>query len=254
MVRVAARRARTRVYARAPTARAGGRPPAYHATAMALNAVIVPVTAFQQNCSIAWCDATGEGAVIDPGGDLDQVLAAAAAHGVRITKILVTHGHIDHAGAVAELARRLGVPVEGPQREERFWIDQLPAQGQRFGLPAGEAFEPDRWLVDGDTCQIGNEVLEVLHCPGHTPGHVVFFDRAARVAFVGDVLFAGSIGRTDFPRGNHASLIDSITGKLWPLGDDVTFVPGHGPTSTFGAERRANPFVGDAAVGRGGGA
>lgn len=220
---------------------------------MALNAVIVPVTAFQQNCSVVWCDATGEGAVVDPGGDLDQVLAAAAEHGVRITKILVTHGHIDHAGAVAELARRLGVPVEGPQLEERFWIDQLPAQGQRFGLPAGEAFEPDRWLADGDTCRVGNEVLEVLHCPGHTPGHVVFFDRAARVAFVGDVLFAGSIGRTDFPRGNHASLIGSITGKLWPLGDDVAFVPGHGPMSTFGAERRSNPFVGDAVVGRGGG-
>jgi glyoxylase-like metal-dependent hydrolase (beta-lactamase superfamily II) len=217
---------------------------------MGLNAIIVPVTPFQQNCTVVWCDATGAGAVIDPGGDLDQVLAAAAEQGVRIERILLTHGHIDHAGATAELARQLQVPIEGPQREERFWIDQLPAQGRMFGVPAGEAFVPDRWLEQGDTCQVGNELLEVHHCPGHTPGHVVFFSRAAKLAFVGDVLFAGSIGRTDFPRGDHATLVRSITDRLWPLGDDVTFVPGHGPTSTFGAERRTNPFVSDAALAR----
>jgi glyoxylase-like metal-dependent hydrolase (beta-lactamase superfamily II) len=215
---------------------------------MSLNAVIVPVTPFQQNCSVIWCDATREGAVVDPGGDLDEILAAAAENDVRITKILVTHAHIDHAGAVAALARKLRVPVEGPQRDEQFWIDRLPEQGRMFGVPAGEAFVPDRWLEQGDRCEIGNETLEVLHCPGHTPGHVVFFSPTARLAFVGDVLFAGSIGRTDFPRGDHATLIRSITERLWPLGDDVTFVPGHGPTSTFGSERRSNPFVADAVL------
>jgi hydroxyacylglutathione hydrolase len=218
---------------------------------MALNAVIVPVTPFQQNSSVIWCDATMEGAVIDPGGDLDQILAAAREHRVRIGRILITHGHLDHAGATAELASQLKVPIEGPQVAERFWIDQLATQGRMFGLQGGEPFEPDRWLEQGDTCTVGNELLEVYHCPGHTPGHVVFFNRAGQLAFVGDVLFAGSIGRTDFPRGDHAALIHSITTNLWPLGDDVTFVPGHGPTSTFGAERRSNPFVGDAALARG---
>jgi glyoxylase-like metal-dependent hydrolase (beta-lactamase superfamily II) len=220
---------------------------------MSLNAVIVPVTPFQQNCSVIWCDATGQGAVVDPGGDLPDILKVAADNGVAVTKILITHAHIDHAGATAGLARQLGVPIEGPQREEQFWIDRLPDQGRMFGVPAGEVFVPDRWLSQGDTCTVGNEVLEVFHCPGHTPGHIVFFSRAARLAFVGDVLFAGSIGRTDFPRGDHATLIRSITGQLWPLGDDVTFVPGHGPTSTFGAERRSNPFVGDAALAAGAG-
>lgn len=212
---------------------------------MALRATVIPVTPFQQNCSVVWSDETKEGAVIDPGGDVDQILAAVADEGVKVGRILLTHAHIDHAGATAELAARLGVPVEGPHPDDQFWIDGLPEQSRMFGFPPAGAFTPDRWLHQGDTVQVGPEVLEVLHCPGHTPGHVVFHSRAARLAFVGDVLFAGSIGRTDFPRGDHGTLIRSITERLWPLGDDVTFVPGHGPTSTFGRERAANPFVGD---------
>jgi glyoxylase-like metal-dependent hydrolase (beta-lactamase superfamily II) len=186
-----------------------------------------------------------KGAVVDPGGDLDAIQAAAARFGVGIEKILLTHGHIDHAGGTAELRRRLAVPVEGPQREEAFWIDQLPQQSQMSGFPRAEAFVPDRWLEDGDVVTFGEVRLEVIHTPGHTPGHVVFFERAARIAVVGDVLFQGSIGRTDFPRGDHDTLIRSIREKLWPLGDDVTFIPGHGPLSTFGDERASNPFVGD---------
>ena len=206
---------------------------------------IVPVTPFQQNCTLLWCERTGKGAVVDPGGDVPRILAAVEKHGVEVEKVLLTHGHIDHAGGTAELVRRLGVPVEGPQAEERFWIDALPQQSVMFGLPHAEAFVPDRWLDDGDRVSVGEAELEVLHCPGHTPGHVVFFDRTARLAVVGDVLFAGSIGRTDFPRGDFATLVASIRQRLWPLGDDVRFIPGHGPMSTFGEERRSNPFVGD---------
>lgn len=206
---------------------------------------IIPVTPFQQNCTLFWCDETLQGAVVDPGGDLTRVLARAMAQHVDIVKILVTHGHIDHAGATAELAEQLGVPVEGPHPDDAFWIDGMPQQSQMFGFPPCRAFRPDRWLGDGDRVTLGNVTFEVIHCPGHTPGHVVFFDPQSRVAQVGDVLFAGSIGRTDFPRGNHADLIHSIRDKLFPLGDDVTFIPGHGPTSTFGAERADNPFVAD---------
>jgi len=212
--------------------------------------VIVPVTPFQQNCSLLRCDASPAGAVIDPGGDIDQILATAAEQGVRIDRILLTHGHVDHAGGTAELAARLGVPIEGPHAADRFLLDVLPEQGRRFGGLDAQAFTPSRWLAQGDTVAVGDELLEVLHTPGHTPGHVAFFHRRDRIAFVGDVLFAGSIGRTDLPRSDFATLVDSITGRLWPLGDDVTFVPGHGPTSTFGEERRSNPFVGDAALAR----
>ena len=205
---------------------------------------VIPVTPFQQNCSLLWCEETKKAAVVDPGGDIERILAAVAKSGVEVEKILLTHGHIDHAGGTAELRRRLGVPVEGPQREERFWIDQLPQQSVMFGFQGVEAFTPDRWLEQGDTVAFGNVELEVLHCPGHTPGHVVFFHRASRLAVVGDVLFQGSIGRTDFPRGDHEVLLRSIRERLFPLGDDVTFIPGHGPLSTFGEERQTNPFVG----------
>ena len=214
---------------------------------MSLKAAIVPVTPFVQNCSVIWCTRTMQGAVVDPGGDLDRIRDAVAEHGVALEKILLTHGHIDHAGATAALARETGVPIEGPHREDKFWIDQLEMQGEYFGVAAAEPFTPDRWLEDGDTVTVGEETLEVYHCPGHTPGHVMFFHRPSRLALVGDVLFKGSIGRTDFPRGDHAALLRAIREKLWPLGDDVTFISGHGPLSTFGEERRTNPFVGDAA-------
>lgn len=206
---------------------------------------IVPVTPFEQNCSLIWCDKTRQAAVVDPGGDLERIVAAATECGVTIEKILITHGHIDHAGGTARLARELGVPVEGPHEADRFWIEGMPEQGKMFGFPGAEAFEPDRWLQDGDRVTVGEEVFQVIHAPGHTPGHVVFFHSGARLAIVGDVLFAGSIGRTDFPRGDHAALIHSIRDKLFPLGDDVSFLPGHGPVSTFGRERRSNPYVGD---------
>jgi hydroxyacylglutathione hydrolase len=214
-----------------------------------MRAVIIPVTPFAQNCSLVWCPETLEGAVIDPGGDIDRVLAEVRKHGVKLTKILLTHAHIDHAGGTAELARREGLPIIGPHEGDRFWIEGLPDQARMFGFGECETFEPDQWLDEGDRVRVGNVELQVRHCPGHTPGHVVFHSPADQLAFVGDVLFQGSIGRTDFPGGDHATLIDAIRSKLFPLGDDVRFVPGHGPMSTFGHERRTNPFVGDAAVG-----
>ena len=209
---------------------------------MALHYEIIPVTPFAQNCSLLWCAATRRAAVVDPGGDVPKILTAVASHGVVVERILVTHGHIDHAGAVAALADELNVPVEGPQREDAFWIEGMPQQSKMFGFPDVRSFVPDRWLEHGDRVSVGDEILEVVHCPGHTPGHVVFFSAEARLALVGDVLFKGSIGRTDFPRGDFDTLIASIRGRLWPLGDDVEFIPGHGPMSTFGVERATNPF------------
>lgn len=206
---------------------------------------IVPVTPFEQNCSLLWCTETMKGALVDVGGDLERLLAAAATLGVSIEKLLLTHGHIDHAGGTGELAAQLNVPVEGPQEEDRFWLEQLPGQSRMFGFPQAQDVAPTRWLNQGDTVTVGNETLQVIHTPGHTPGHVVFFHAPSKLAIVGDVLFAGSIGRTDFPRGDHQALIDSIRRKLWPLGNDVSFIPGHGPMSSFGEERLSNPFVGD---------
>jgi glyoxylase-like metal-dependent hydrolase (beta-lactamase superfamily II) len=213
-----------------------------------VQAVIIPVTPFAQNCSLVWCTRTLEAAVIDPGGDLDRVLAAATQHGVTLTKILLTHAHIDHAGGTAQLARELRLPIIGPRPGDQFWIDDIAEQGRAFGFGAVESFVPDRWLDEGDKVQVGDVEFDVRHCPGHTPGHVVFHCASDRIAFVGDVLFAGSIGRTDFPGGDHATLIRSIRERLFPLGDEVRFVPGHGPMSTFGKERQTNPFVGDQAV------
>lgn len=217
-----------------------------------LKVAVIPVTPFQQNCSLVWDTASRRGAVIDPGGEVDRVLATAEREGVTIERILITHAHVDHAAATAELKRRLSVPVEGPHEGDRFWIDLLKQSAQQYGFACEGPFEPDRWLVDGDQVQIGNLTLEVVHCPGHTPGHVVFIHPPSQFAVVGDVLFQGSIGRTDFPGGNHGDLIHSIREKLFRFGDNVTFLPGHGPTSTFGAERRSNPYVSDAAVGRSG--
>jgi len=205
----------------------------------------IPVTPFEQNCTLLWDERSRQAAIVDPGGDIERIQSAIARHGLQPVKILLTHGHIDHAGGTAALAKKLEIPVEGPQREDRFLLDNLPEQSRMFGLPQSGAFEPDRWLEQDDRVRLGGEELEVLHCPGHTPGHIVFFHRGDKLALVGDVLFRGSIGRTDFPRGDHPSLIRSIKQRLWPLGDDVRFVPGHGPESTFGEERRSNPFVGD---------
>lgn len=203
----------------------------------------IPVTAFAQNCSLVWCDETRDAAVIDPGGDLARIEAAAQALGVTLKAIWLTHAHIDHAGGTAELAAKLDLPIIGPHPGDQFWIDGLPQQSQMFGFPPAGHFTPTRWLADGDTVQIGHCTLAVRHCPGHTPGHVVFHSAEAQRAFVGDVLFAGSIGRTDFPQGNHAQLISSIRERLWPMGDDTVFIPGHGPESTFDDERRFNPYV-----------
>ena len=213
--------------------------------ALAMKYQLVPVTAFEQNCSLLRCPTSNRVAVVDPGGDIELILDNLRKFGGDVEKILVTHAHIDHAGVVAELAEKLGVPVEGPHRDDQFWIDMLPHQAQMFGFPPAQAFTPDRWLEHGDTVLVGDTRLDVIHCPGHTPGHVVFYQPEANLAVVGDVIFAGSIGRTDFPRGNHEDLINSIRDRLFPLGDEVAFIPGHGPMSTFGQERLTNPFVSD---------
>jgi hydroxyacylglutathione hydrolase len=209
-----------------------------------IRAAIVPVTPLQQNCTIVWCAKTNRGAFIDPGGDIDRLLEAVDEIGCDIEKIMLTHGHADHAGGADELRERLGVPIEGPHIDDKFWIKDIPTSSAKYGFPGGRSFESDRWLVGGDTVQLGNATFDVYHCPGHTPGHVVFHQPEARVAFVGDVLFQGSIGRTDFPKGDYDQLIASITTQLWPLGDDTAFVAGHGPMSTFGQERKTNPYVG----------
>lgn len=216
---------------------------------MAIKVVIVPVTAYQQNCSVFKCEASGKIAIVDPGGDCDRIKAAVAQLDGSVEKILLTHGHMDHCAASDVLRQELGVPIEGPQEGDRFWIDKLPEWCAMANFPSAEPFEPDRWLVGGDTVTVGEQTLKVLHCPGHTPGHVVFVHEEQRLAWVGDVIFQGSIGRTDFPRGDHDALISSIRETLFPLGDDITFIPGHGPTSTLGQERRSNPFVADARYG-----
>lgn len=205
---------------------------------------IIPVTPYQQNCTLLVCEQTGKAALVDPGGEIERLLEEVRRQGVELESILVTHGHLDHVGGVAQLAKQLALPIIGPHDEDAFWIDALPEQCRRFGFAPCASFTPNRWLQDGDQIQVGGQTLTALHCPGHTPGHMVFFCESERLALVGDVLFQGSIGRTDFPRGDYQTLIDSIQQKLWPLGEDVAFIPGHGPMSTFGAEMRDNPFVG----------
>jgi glyoxylase-like metal-dependent hydrolase (beta-lactamase superfamily II) len=208
-----------------------------------LERITLPVTPFAQNCSLIWCSQSRKAALVDPGGETERLLAAVAERGLELESILLTHGHLDHVGATGELKAKTGVPIIGPGRDDAFWIDALAQQAQMFGFPPVNDFVPDRWLAQGDSVTVGEETLEVYHCPGHTPGHVVLLHRAQRLAFVGDVLFRGSIGRTDFPRGNHQQLIDSILHTLLPLGDDITFVPGHGPEGTLGEERLHNPFL-----------
>ncbi|MBS0847837.1 MBL fold metallo-hydrolase [Citrobacter sp. JGM124] len=206
---------------------------------------IIPVTAFAQNCSLIWCPVTMEAALVDPGGDAPRIKQNIEQTGVQVKKILLTHGHLDHVGAAAELSDWLSVPIIGPQKEDEFWLQGLPQQSQMFGLEECLPLTPDQWLEEGDQVTVGETTLNVLHCPGHTPGHVVFFDPLSRLLISGDVIFKGGVGRSDFPRGDHAALIDSIKRKLLPLGDDITFIPGHGPLSTLGDERRHNPFLQD---------
>ncbi|WP_117236164.1 MBL fold metallo-hydrolase [Vibrio maerlii] len=212
---------------------------------MALKYQIVPVTSFSQNCSIVWCDKTMEGVVVDPGGDVEQLAVIIQELGVEVKQLVLTHGHLDHVGGTQPLAKKLNARVIGPHRDDNFWLQGLEGQSKMFGFPLTEAFEPDQWLDEGDVVTFGEESLSVLHTPGHTPGHVVLFNQEAQRAFVGDVLFNGAIGRTDFPKGDFNTLINSIKEKLWPLGNEMTFIPGHGPESTFGRERASNPFVAD---------
>ena len=208
-----------------------------------LHYLTIPVTAFDQNCSLVWCDETLSAAVIDPGGDLPRILAEVKRLGLTLEQIWLTHAHIDHAGGTGELAQQLKLPIVGPHPGDQFWIDGLAMLSRQFGFPPAQPFTPTRWLHDGDTVTVGHETLNVRHCPGHTPGHVVFHAPQIDRVFVGDVLFAGSIGRTDFPQGNHEQLIASITQRLWPMGNQTVFIPGHGPESTFGQERKSNPHV-----------
>lgn len=210
---------------------------------MSLKAAIIPVTPFEQNCALLWDDATLEGVVVDPGGDVDRIREVIAQQGIAVQRILITHGHMDHAGGADELRAALGVPVEGPHLADKMLLDNLAKQAAAYGLPPARDLVPDRWLAEGDTVRIGADDFAVLHCPGHAPGHVVFVSTDLRLAVVGDVLFRGSIGRTDFPYGDHAALLEAIHGKLLPLGDDIQFLCGHGPGSDFGTERRSNPFL-----------
>lgn len=212
---------------------------------MSIQCTIVPVTPYQQNCSIIKCEVTGKAAIVDPGGDVERILLAVEQMQAGVEKIILTHAHLDHCAASDVLRQRLSVPIEGPHCDDEFWLQGLPEACQMSGFPPTEAFTPDRWLVQGDRVSVGEQTLRVIHCPGHTPGHIVFLYELQKLAWVGDVLFHGSIGRTDFPRGNQEDLIASIREKLFPLGDDITFIPGHGPMSTFGHEREKNPFVAD---------
>ncbi len=211
---------------------------------------IIPVTAFAQNCTLVWCDQTKDAVLVDPGGDVDLIRSTVEASGVRLKAIWLTHGHLDHAGGAQDLREQLGLPVIGPAKTDDFWLAGIEQQSQMYGMSGMRNVEPDEWLEEGQQLTLGNEIFNVYETPGHTPGHVIFYHEKEKIAWVGDVLFAGSIGRTDFPKGDHATLISSITEKLWPLGDDVRFVPGHGPQSTFGAERQTNPYVSDAVLSR----
>jgi hydroxyacylglutathione hydrolase len=221
-------------------------------TSSDLQAAIIPVTPFQQNTTLLWGKSTMEGVFVDPGGEVPRLLAAAKEVGVTIIAIWLTHGHLDHAGGAQELARTLGVDIIGPHKDDQWLLDRIVDDWAKYGQTSGyENCTPTRYLNDGDTLELSGHIFEVVHCPGHTPGHVALINRDAKLAFVGDLLFKGSIGRTDFPKGNHQDLVDSITSKLWPYGDDIQFVPGHGETGVFGWERKTNPYVSDLALGRG---
>ncbi len=208
-----------------------------------LKAAIVPVTQFEQNCTLIWDTATMAGAVIDPGGDVPRILDAVKKVALKVEKIVLTHGHLDHVGGAAELATVLGVRIEGPHIADKFLMDGVEKQAASYGLRGLKNATSDRFLVEGDALTIAGHPFQVLHCPGHSPGSLVYINTVERMALVGDVLFAGSIGRTDFPYGDHDALINAIKTKLLPLGDDIVFICGHGPASTLGDERRSNPFI-----------
>ena len=210
---------------------------------MSLRVEVVTVTPFKQNCSVIWCSETLEGAVVDPGGDIEKINAKIKQHNINVTQILLTHGHLDHAGGAAKLSRKLNLPIIGPQKEDEFWLQGIEKQGATYGFNGAENCQPTQWLEGGETIKVGNEDLDVYHCPGHTPGHLVFHHAESKLAFVGDVLFKGGIGRTDFPKGDFATLINSITTKLWPLGGETRFVSGHGGLSDFASERASNPYM-----------
>jgi len=216
---------------------------------MSLEYRIVPVTPFEQNCSVVWCTETKKAAVIDPGGDIDRVLAVLEQEQLECEKILLTHGHLDHAGGAQPLSEKLQVNIVGPHSDDKFWLDAITEHTRNYGLSGMVNCTPDKWLDNDKSVMVGNQTLDIYHCPGHTPGHIIFHHKESHLAIVGDVLFHGSIGRTDFPRGDHQTLLDSIVNNLWPLGDDTNFIPGHGPMSTFGEERQSNPFVSDSALG-----
>lgn len=209
----------------------------------------IPVTPYQQNCSVVWCDESKQAAVIDPGGEVERLYSFITSQNLTLSAVWLTHGHLDHVGGASKLAQLVGVPIIGPAKGDAFWLEALSEQAKMMGFGDAKAFTPDRWLSHGDVLPLGKLCFEVIHCPGHTPGHIVLFERGARRAFVGDVLFQNSIGRSDFPQGNHEQLVHSIRERLFPLGDDVNFVPGHGPESTFGQERQTNPFVSDSRYG-----
>ena len=204
---------------------------------------VIPVTRYQQNCSLVWCSKSHSAALIDAGGDIEQLLLAVKEEGVTLEKLLLTHGHLDHVGGAHTIADQLNIPIIGPHQADQFWFERLADQAKMFGFAHIEPYMPNQWLIEGEQITVGDELFDVLHCPGHTPGHIVFYNAASQTAFVGDVLFQNSVGRSDFPMGNHADLISSIKDKLLPLGDEIRFIPGHGPNSTFGEERRNNPYL-----------
>ncbi|RJX33514.1 MAG: MBL fold metallo-hydrolase [Oxalobacter sp.] len=207
---------------------------------------IIPVTPFQVNCTLMWDEKTNKAAVVDPGGDIPRIVSALEKNGLTLEKVFVTHGHLDHCGGAKKLAAQFGVPIEGPNKADEYLLESLATtQTRMWGLPAGDPFTPDRWLSQGDTVTVGDETLNVYECPGHTPGHIAFFHPATKVAITGDVLFQGSVGRTDLPKGSFKDLENSVRTNLYTLGDDVQFIPGHGPTSTIGNEKRTNQYVPD---------
>jgi len=204
---------------------------------------IIPVTSYQQNCSLIWCETTNKAALIDPGGESDKLLSIIAEKGLELDKVILTHGHLDHVGGAAIISKQCGVPIIGPHKDDAFWLEWIPGQIEMFNFPPSEIFSPAQWLTEGDKVSVGNISLEVIHCPGHTPGHIVLQNISEKVLFGGDIIFKGSIGRTDFPKGDHDQLISSIKQKLFVLDDETTIIPGHGPTTTIGEEKRSNSFL-----------